>query len=265
MNEPLAEPRPWSPRRWGWTLGSVFVCHLVVLWIWSDRQRLMPRLVGSFAPITLILDDDANRQLNAAVASMDPTLFAQANPHGFSGQAWLRLVPPPHQLRDWTDSDRLLGLTSNTLGAEFRPLDHAGHAGTALVPLNPPPRFTDVQVPDEPLATESSVRLLGDLARRPLQLTPPLPTWPLNEVLSDSIVQLAVNPIGEPISARLWSSCGWAKADAYALETARLLRFQPLASADAPLPPQLPLTWGKLVFQWCTTNAPSTNAPAVPP
>ena len=123
--------------------------------------------------------------------------------------------------------------------------------------LKPPPRFTVPVVPLEPkFAETSTLRIEGDLARRPLLTPMKLPSWPYADVIAPSKVQVLVNAAGEVVSAVLLPSDNSgevhdADADQRALELARAARFAPASD----------LTIGKLIFNWCTVPPPATNAP----
>jgi TonB family protein len=72
-------------------------------------------------------------------------------------------------------------------------------------------------------------------------------------LLTNSVVQLAVDSTGEVIAARLEGSCGLSEADAEAVAKARALRFRPLPSAGTK--------WAKAIFQWQTIEPASAAAP----
>ena len=73
---------------------------------------------------------------------------------------------------------------------------------------------------------------------------PALHVWPSLKLLTNSVVQIAVNPAGEVVAARLAASCGLATADAEAAAKARALRFRPSPSAV--------MQWAEAIFQWHT-------------
>jgi hypothetical protein len=82
------------------------------------------------------------------------------------------------------------------------------------------------------------------------------------ELLTNSVVQLAVTPEGQTVAAMLLVSSLSKEADLTALNQARAARF---ASLNPPgldrfaySPNQL--SWGQMIFEWHTTPRPTTNA-----
>jgi hypothetical protein len=98
----------------------------------------------------------------------------------------------------------------------------------------------------EIIPTQSVFRLEGGLSDRLLEAAPALRTWSSEKLLSNSVVQIAVNSVGEVVAAKLDTGCGLAEADAEAVATARALRFRPSSSAGT--------RWGDAVFQWQTAE-----------
>ena len=83
-----------------------------------------------------------------------------------------------------------------------------------------------------------------------------MPSWPYNDVLAATTVQLVVDRHGSVLAANLLTRSGLPAADQRALELARASRFE---MAD-PASDTTPMTWGQMVFQWQAVP-PGTNAP----
>ena len=84
--------------------------------------------------------------------------------------------------------------------------------------------------------------------------------WESSELVSNSVVQVLVDAPGRIISAVLLTPGGGAtqrKADAQALELARVAQFEPVAAAA--------LSVGTIIFEWQTLPVPATNAPVEVP
>jgi hypothetical protein len=118
-----------------------------------------------------------------------------------------------------------------------------------LPPLPEPlPLFLKKESPPR----QSVFHLEGEPAGRLLGPSPGLRSWPSLQLLTNSIVQIAVDPAGEVVAARLEVRCGPAddtnagSADAAAVAIARGLRFEPSPTAQA--------RWGRAVFEWQTTE-----------
>jgi hypothetical protein len=244
----------WSLSRWLLLILLVLGAYIALIFIFGTRKPITPMAAKNAPKLELAAGSSEWLMLN------DPTLFALPNIEGFAGPAWLE---PPHvqfhQL-EWTEPPRWLQLPAGELGAVFSRFMETNHFATLKFDLKPPPRFTVPLVPMEPqFAETSTLRIEGDIARRPLLTPIKLPLVPYTDVIGPSKVQVLVNAAGEVVSAVLLPSNNSgevhdADADQRALELARAARFAPAAD----------LTIGRLIFNWCTVPPPATNAPAGP-
>ncbi|HXR47233.1 MAG TPA: hypothetical protein VN784_07300 [Candidatus Limnocylindrales bacterium] len=242
----------WPLSRWLLLILIVLAAHIALIFIFGTRKPITPMPVKNAPKLELAVGSSEWLMLN------DPTLFALPNIEGFAGPAWLE---PPHvqfhQL-EWTESPRWLQLPAGELGAVFSRFMETNRFATLKLELKPPPPFTVPLVPLEPqFAVTSTLRIEGDIARRPLLAPMKLPSWPYTDVIAPSKVQVLVNATGEVVSAVLLPSDDSgevrdAEADGRALELARAARFAPASD----------LTLGKLIFNWCTVPPPATNAPS---
>jgi hypothetical protein len=243
---------PWPLSRWLLLIVLVLAAHVVLIFMFGGRKPITPRATTDAPKLELATRSSEWLLLN------DPTLFALPSREGFAGPAWLE---PPHvqfhQL-EWTEPPRWLQLPVGDLGAVFSEFMQTNHFAGFRFELTPPPRFTVPAVPLEPQFNESSsLRVEGDLARRPLLTPMELPAWPYADVIAPSRVQVLVNAAGDVVSAVLLPSDDSdevrdADADQRALELARAARFAPASG----------LTLGNLIFGWRTVVPPATNAPA---
>ena len=85
---------------------------------------------------------------------------------------------------------------------------------------------------------------------------------PHSEILTETVIQVCVNPMGVPFSSVLLGSSGSAEADRQALALVKSARFKPLAASN-PGSRRDPaaLTWGKIIFHWHTAEPPAAPAP----
>jgi hypothetical protein len=109
-----------------------------------------------------------------------------------------------------------------------------------------------VFLPPEIIPTQSVFQLESGLADRLLGAAPALRVWTNAQPLRKTVVQIAVNPAGEVVAARLEERCDLEEADADALAKARHLRFSARAAQGTQ--------WGAAVFQW-QTAAPAPAGP----
>jgi TonB family protein len=116
-------------------------------------------------------------------------------------------------------------------------------------------------------AEQSTLLLEGDLARRRLITPLTLRSWPNPDILTNTVVRIAVDAEGRPVSPTLLSGSGSSEADQYALEQARAARFEPVRRNPAETAPRstTPLSWGRLVFRWQTLPPPPPDTPAASP
>jgi hypothetical protein len=242
----------WPLSRWLLLILLAFTAHIALIFIFGARKPITPMTVKNAPKLELAVGSSEWLKLN------DPTLFALPNIEGFAGPAF---IEPPHvQFRqlEWTEKPRYLPLPVGALGAVFKQFMETNRFATLKFDLRPSPRFTVPLVPLEPrFAETSTLRVEGDIARRPLLTPLKLPSWPYADVIAPSRVQVLVNGAGEVVSAVLLPSnysgeVHDADADQHALALARAARFAPASG----------LTLGKLIFNWCTIPPPATNAPS---
>jgi hypothetical protein len=108
------------------------------------------------------------------------------------------------------------------------------------------------------LPASSTLRVEGPLALRSFLIRPQLRAWPHFELLTNSVVQLVVDEGGKPATpGTLLVSSGYGPADIYALEQARIARFNPLVNVTSASN-----TWGLLVFEWTTSPTNTVSAGA---
>lgn len=239
----------WSRRQWFTVMSLILIAHLAAVFALHSRAPLLARVDSA----ALRRPQTTSSEAPAIPAELqDPLVFASANPHGFSGAAWVREPASKYELARTETPPRFLRF-------EREP--------TSFPPAQtPPPRtplpFISLQVPTP--QRQSTFAIEGDLAARPLHNPPTLPPQFHTDVLGNTVVQLGVQSDGFPFSVRLVASSGLKKADLDALEIAKNLRFAPRPLAGLPRTPA-PLEWGELVIQWFAAAPGSTNVAAATP
>jgi hypothetical protein len=258
MNASPPELAGWTKRRFWCLAGALFAAQAGLILLFAEgshgasHQAPVPghfRLLG--APLTA-------DQLTKTFFATDPTVFPLPNLQGFSGRAWLRLPEQNFDMPETTEAPAWRTIDANRLGADFPPLHRAdsplpfGLADENDAELEPWP----VSLTSQPIRTGSAFEIQGELAGR--QLNPPteLRSWPSPQLLSNSVVQIAVDSAGQVVAAELLGRSGLTDADTIALDKVRSLRFRP-----SPVPSPV---WGNAVFEWQTleqTNSPQTGLP----
>jgi len=263
MNASESEPLSWSRGRWWGAFSLVMAAQVGLIFSLSDRTPLSSRQPDLTTTFRLAIDAPPGSAIAEWLKIEDPALFALPDARAFSGLAWMTAPALRHLSVDWTEPPRWLSLSVHELGRAFAEFVQTNVAGPRLLADKPAAQFDKVPVPPLPVAARSNFRLEGDLANRELLAPPELPSVPHAEILSDTVVQVCVGPLGVPFSPVPLSSSGSPEADRHALEFVRSVRFRPLAGGNSASPRgQAAFTWGKIIFQWHTLEMPATNAPA---
>jgi len=254
VNSPaVASSSAWSARRWLLTIGAVFALQILLVLTLSNRilPRVTPALRG--AQYQLVTEGSATSGLAELPWLGDAAEFALAGGHGFTGDLWRRLPRLKPQLPEWTEPPRWLAADPRRLGTLLGTGHIPGLAGFAVAD-RPTPTLPGRLLPATPVPPGTTLTVAGGLQGRALAAVPPLPTWPFNDILEPTTVQVAVDDHGAVVSANLLTHSELEAADQQALVLARQTRFAVVPSATRVGP----LAWGELVFHW-QTLPPSTE------
>jgi TonB family protein len=259
MSEPSPEWPGWSRQRWLWMVGVGVLAHVVLVFAFGERARPAQAIPTPQPFLHWMETADPAPPAAASSQISDPTLFALPSLFGFSGPAWLAPTPASPPSFDWAEEPRFLPLDTNELGAALvRLLTAPKRDSIALeVLLRPRSTTADVLLFNDPVTTQTVVRVEGPLAGRPLLLPPPVRDPVSPEVLPNTVVQVRVNRDGAIESAILQTGCGVKSVDEQALTAAKAAHFRPAPSSSPPGE----FLWGKFIFQWLPVPPPATNAP----
>lgn len=255
---PPPAQRPAPPRRGWWLLVAlVFILQLGFIFGLGGYLPVRPRPAQP-APRLRLAGPAAGEWL----ALNDPTLFALPHAHGFSGPAWLKIPSLGFPSREWSEPPLLLPLAVADLGVGVSRLAGSIDLGSLAPLAQTAPELTLPAVAPPLRPGPSTFRFEGALARRPLLTPLSLTNWPCRDLLTNSVVQLVVDPAGRPVSVTLLSTSGYKEADDRALELAAAARFAPVPGSEPgkTLKPATQLTWGKLIIQWQTLPLPAADA-----
>ena len=100
--------------------------------------------------------------------------------------------------------------------------------------------------------TNTIVRVDSKLSERAVGLPMKLAAWPSAKVLSNSVVDVAVNGAGHVVACRLAAPSDSKEADRAALQKAKLLKFRPLNAVGT--------IWGQAIFEWATSEPAEAKA-----
>ncbi|MGO8699514.1 MAG: hypothetical protein ACLQVY_17565 [Limisphaerales bacterium] len=255
MKSSSAKPAAGTQRRFLGLAAALFALQVGLLFIFAER----PISAKPGAPLRtrfLALDSPVReRQLLTTFFAGDPSVFARPSHQGFSGRAWLSQPPAIYQPSNRLEAPIWLGLDVSRLGTVSVPdlgrslepllLDLAGSGVSSLEPL-------PVFLPPPMVQTQSVLYLDGELRLR-LASPVPLPPQPSAQLLTNSVVELAIDSAGAVLAHRLLARSGSAAADETALAVAKALRFTPSTQAGA--------AWGEAVFAWHTIQDTNTAPP----
>ena len=262
MNGSAPETASWFTRRPLCTIAMLVLLQGLFIWLLDSRWPVAARAPKSSTAFHLLAGTRGDETLAAMWMAADPTLFALVSAHSFSGPVWLNYPQMTNRLVDWMEPPQWLAPRVDQLGAGF---GEVSRVQTRLPPVatdKPLPRLAELEVASTPVAKQSTVRVEGALAARPLVTSLALPVWSGSEILTNSEVQVKVGEDGRTFSPVLLAGCGLKIADEAAVELARMARFQPTSAAvpGGGAGPES-YTWGRLVFQWVTQEALATNRP----
>lgn len=177
----------------------------------------------------------------------DPTYLAVPGQDAFTRAARRAIPPTEYHAPEYRDDPVWLPAPS-----EFRSPRISAPPGPAL--FTPPLRLAGERVAAPFLPGKSWVEIRSGQRRLAQPVT--LSSWATTEVLRPTVVEVAVNPDGDVLSARLIESNGMAAADEEAMRVARAARFQPIETESDWLSPSDVITgWEQLTFHWQTSGS----------
>jgi hypothetical protein len=244
----LREVPRWSARKWLTLIVGFFILQLGFVYLVADRSIARPDLKQPRIFARTFGGNLTEELVSQSFFASDPLLFPLASQHGFSGSGWMTVNRLPYELPDEIEPPQWLALHTANLGrvAPSEPkTDLPFELGQKSTPQT---EALPVFVPSVSPQTNSFVRVDGNLHDRAVGLPMTLPAWPSINVLSNSVVELAVDGAGEVVARRLASPSGSKDADRAALEKTKLLRFRPMNAVGT--------IWGQAIFEWATSEPP---------
>jgi hypothetical protein len=255
--------------RWFWGFTFIFLTHAAAVF-WFGQRVQQPGPPDRLKPLIYLPIDDVSAQRVADLAIVDPTLFALPSEKGFSGNAWLKHTPAPLAVSNWSAPPSWLTLNPNELGATLTAHAETNRISTEtlLDGLRSTTPF-ELRVAALPLLSRSVMAIEGALNQRAFTLPVSLPAATNTDLLTNTVVEIAVNGDGIVESVMLAGECGSKLVDEAAVDVARQLAFAPLPlkrrEREAALPER-----GRVIFTWqivspALTNGLTANASAPTP
>jgi hypothetical protein len=253
MNDEPLPREGWTFLRWAIFAAIIFAAQLAVFLL-LGRTATVAKTNFRSAP-ALIVQQPSQEVLDLE----NPTLFALANPRGFSGKAWLQVAPMKYERSDWSEPERWLELSTDELGSALRQLIETNGSLSFLAqkvePRNALPRFHVFDFTNE----ISTFHINGALSQRNLLNPFDLPSWQRPELLTNSVVEVTVNAPGFVNTATLLASSGDKKADDLAISLSKRARFEPFPLSKRKIDP-LNILSGQIIFEWQTMLSVETNS-----
>jgi len=246
----------WPAMRWVVLVAVVFGALLIVVYLFTGDSNIP--VSNAHGSTTLL--PDAGDDLLERLAIPDPAWLALPDRRGHSATWLTNTGLSQHKFYDWTPPEQWMEYNASTAGMALAEYLRTNRTVPRAVFDKPLPKLAKADPPEVRLRTRTTLERTGALADRPLIKPAPFTSWPHGDVLPPSVVQVDVAASGLVLNTRLLRRCGLAKADAYALEHARLMHFTALtnASPDDPLS-QKGLATGNLIFNWHTLPDSVTN------
>jgi hypothetical protein len=120
MNSAAIESEAWKSGRWLFLLVLIFGSQLLLIYLLSARTHTgIPRAVAPTSSIQLFTRPINESEFSETFLANDPTLFAMANTHGFSGAAWLKIPERNYDLAQTPEATFWLSLNSEQLGDDI--------------------------------------------------------------------------------------------------------------------------------------------------
>ena len=232
----------------------IFIAHVIAIFA-LHTPRPMVMLPDNFRTARLSPTIAETNTFPALEGLNDPLVFAGAHEHGFSAPAWMMKPRQDYALTNSKAPPRFLAFARTPMETPIAENDITSPTRTALP-------FLQIALARE--TPKSTLRIEGPLENRALLKSPEIPIQQATDVLTNTVVQIAVKADGFPFSARIITSCGSRLADLRGLQIANQLRFAPTPPAIARDPNEL--QWGECVFQWFTTepSADTNTTPTAP-
>ncbi|MBC8094558.1 MAG: hypothetical protein H7Y43_01980 [Akkermansiaceae bacterium] len=243
-------------------IGFVFILQVALL-LWSGGGTTIVQLKPVVKPAYQLGEARAPE----LAALEDPTLFVLPHEWGFSGDAWMKMPRLTFEPQPWSSTEPLRWLLTNPeeLGETLNQYVEAHPAPAFPVTLMPEPALTYPRLaPTLRLWPSSTLRIEGGLAQRRFLNSPQLPF--VTEALTNSVVEVLVDPHGETFTAVLVSRSGSTNnLDDLALKIAKASRFESIEpiGPDRASAPEPKLVQGTLIFEW-QPQPPTNSRPVLP-
>jgi TonB family protein len=257
MSVVAAQPRDWSRGKFLLLVAVVLVGQVVLVALLAARIHPPSPPSASHAVFTALPSALNGETLAKYVFAIDPTVFPFSSPHGFEDRAWDRLPKQEVRLPRRSQPPAFLEFaarpsTPNLAYPERAlpkiPFELAGRFGPDL-------EDEAVGSGEEVGRKKSFFGIAGESVSNLLVPPADLGEWANTPVLTNTVIQFAVNRAGQVYSVSLIGGSGFDAADAAAVSLVWNWRFVPSRQ------PRTPSAWDVATFYWKTVPPLGTNAP----
>jgi len=258
----VAQPHAvaWGTGRLAVLVVALFIGQVGFILLFAEREKPVQRQTRAGPRVLLV-----HEHVDVVALAGEPTLFAWAGPHTFSGQAWFRTSAKDYPQYKWTEPPAFFELRPAQLVGWFESVINENNGHTVDVAEKIVPDFNLHTTEPTPmlLRDKSTLAITGDIAARRFRSQFDLPSWHANDVLRPTMVRVVVDANGQVHSATLLSQSGSEQADKFALDIAKSAEWEPLPESRRQPLGSAPtgLTSGTMIFYWHTTPGPATNTP----
>jgi hypothetical protein len=239
----------WSRKRLTIVAMIIFLAHVIAIFAIHTPRPMVMLPDGFRTPRTLPVPGGTNHTTELDDLN-DPLVFAGAHERGFSAAAWMMRPKLEFSLTNPPTPPRFLAFVRT-------PLELPAESELKLRREEDLPEL-EFALPGDP--QKSILMIEGELKNRGLIKPIEVPVQIASDILSNTVVQVAVRADGFPFSARIITGSGSHGADLTALDLATKARFSALPQIRAGEAAEM--QWGELVFQWFTAGPNATNLPA---
>lgn len=233
--------------RWFTLTVLAFATYVAFAIAAGSREKIAPREIKNIPALKV------SSAANELIALGDPTLFALPHQHDFSILAWSKMPQTEQPSFRWSEPPRYLPLAEDQLGIMLHNFLLTNLVSGIQLEFKPSPVFSKPAVNIQPAVSQnSSLQIMGELARRKLVSPLVVPTLPHEDIIASTKIQVLVDAGGMVVSIVPLESSGWDVADERALELSRNAKFAPASG----------VTVGQLIFNWHTIPASNTNSTA---
>jgi hypothetical protein len=264
MTAAPVQTEKWSHKRLWTTIALMFGVQVALIFRLRDQPPPTPAPRPAGGPSICMSDATPGELLGVE----DPTLFVLPHEQSFSGAFWMRTPSPQIRVESPPEPLAWLSITGQQFGADFARFIQTNSTGTFQTIAKIEPNLIVPELPPAtPISSPSTLRIEGDLARRRLLSKVELPPQESRDLLTNSLIRLAVDAQGNTLSALPFQpGCGSTNADQLALQIARNARFESIEpdGTGRNRKPKTAVTFGTMIFEWQTvlpSNEPSASSP----